>query len=68
MAKSDDPNILYNLRNFRCDVLSELISWDVSEYDNALNFVSGVIDYWTRPLDKVNNYMFRLIYILGIFI
>jgi len=40
-------------RFFRCDILSELISWGVFGYDTALNFISSMHDYWaTQSLDK----------------
>mmetsp|Transcript_3405 Transcript_3405/g.5779 ORF Transcript_3405/g.5779 Transcript_3405/m.5779 type:complete len:443 (-) Transcript_3405:1080-2408(-) len=39
-------------RNLRCDVFGELVQWDVDTDEEALGFIIGLHDMWTRVVAK----------------
>lgn len=41
-------------RLFRCDVLGEVVQWEVSTHRSALEFVLGLHDMWSRVIVKAS--------------
>jgi len=41
-------------RLFRCDVLGEIVQWEVSSDRSALEFILGLHDMWSRVIAKVS--------------
>ncbi len=53
----DSRWILHNLQSddsrlFRCDVLGEIIQWEVTSDKSALEFIMGLHDMWSRLIAK----------------
>jgi len=44
--------LVNDARLFRCDVLAELVQWDVYEDRSAFEFIMGLHDMWSRVIAK----------------
>merc|ERR1719183_2169486 len=58
LASMSSPWMVHALENnseddarlFRCDVLGEMMLWNVMDYDTGLNFISSMHDFWSRKM------------------
>lgn len=44
--------LVNDARLFRCDVLAELVQWDVNDDRTAFEFIMGLHDMWSRVISK----------------